>query len=102
MKMKKFFPAFFFAVFFSLPLYAQDQQLRQLESLADKILGYFTGALVRTILVILFCATGIVFAYNKDNEKMKKNCIAILVGIAILGAASGIVGVLFDASGVGR
>jgi len=72
MNTKKFFTFLFFALVLSLPLFAQDLQITQLESMAESIRRLFTGALVRTILIILFCATGIVFAYNKDNEKMKK------------------------------
>jgi len=79
----------------ALPLSAQNELgklgLGKLESFGEDIKKIFTGPLVRIILVCCLAGCGVAYAFNKDNEKMKRNIIAIGVGIAVIGAASLIV-----------
>jgi type IV secretory pathway VirB2 component (pilin) len=77
------------------PLFAQ---VAKMESLAETIANFFKGPIVKTILIMCLCGTAIAYGFNKDNEKMKRNCIAIAVAIAILGAASFIVGEVWKAA----
>jgi len=95
---KHFFLALFFSLFLVIPGFAQGVMPSGMQTLADEILGIFTGDFVRVILIIFLCATAIVFAYNKDNEKMKRNCIAIGVSIAIIIAAQSIVDAIMSAA----
>jgi type IV secretory pathway VirB2 component (pilin) len=84
------------------PLFAQDLStlgLGGLESFGNTILNIFTGTLVRIILTCCLAGCGIAYGFNKDNEKMKRNVIAIGIGIMIIAAASGIVQAVFTASG---
>ena len=98
MNQKKLFIASIFSFFAVLPLTAQGLMPAGMQNLADQILAIFTSPFVRTILVIFFCAAAITFAFNKDNEKMKRNCIAIGVAVAILMGASGIVSAIWEAA----
>ena len=88
---------FLFALFMAVvPLSAFDNVIPgTLQTLADQIVGVFTGLFVRAILVIMLSAAAVTYAFNKDNEKMKRNCIAIIVGAAIIIAAQEIVGRVF-------
>jgi len=99
MKQKKLFIASIFSFFLTMPLTAQGLMPAGMKTLADQILDIFTGPFVRIILVIFLCGAAITYAFNKDNEKMKRNCIAIGVAIAILIGASGIVGAIWTAAG---
>jgi type IV secretory pathway VirB2 component (pilin) len=67
-------------------------------SLVESIMGVFTGPFVKTILVICLCGCAVAYAFNKDNEKMKRNVIAIGIAIGILVGASFIVGAIWDAA----
>jgi type IV secretory pathway VirB2 component (pilin) len=67
-------------------------------SLMDSILGVFTGPLVKTILIICLAGCAVAYGFNKDNEKMKRNIIAIAIAIGVVVGASGIVGTIWDAS----
>ena len=89
----------FLLLLLAAPLAAQGIMPAGMKSLADEILEIFTGPFVKTILIIMLCATAVVFGFNKDNEKMKRNCIAIFVAIAILIGASGIVDAIWKAAG---
>jgi len=84
------------------PLFAQGDLgslgLSGLENFAKTIQGIFTGTLVRIILTCCLAGCGIAYGFNKDNEKMKRNVIAIAIGIAIVAAASFIVEAVFTAS----
>jgi type IV secretory pathway VirB2 component (pilin) len=80
------------------PLFA-DILPSGMTTLADNILEVFTGPFVKTILIIFLCATAVAYGFNKDNEKMKRNCIAIGVSIGLLIAAGEIVGAIWSASG---
>jgi type IV secretory pathway VirB2 component (pilin) len=80
------------------PVFAQDIMPPGMTNLANSIMAIFTGPFVRTILIIFFCATAVTYAFNKDNEKMKRNCIAIGIGIGLLVAASSIVERIWDAA----
>jgi type IV secretory pathway VirB2 component (pilin) len=81
-----------------LPLFAQELPAG-MSSLMETILGWFTGDFVRTILVLCLVGSAIAYGFNKDNEKVKRNIIAIAVAIAIVIGASGIVDMIWDASG---
>jgi len=84
------------------PLFAQNDILpANLQSTAEQVQGIFTGPLVTVILVCCLAGCGIAYAFNKDNEKMKRNIIAIAIGIIIVGTATNIVGAVFKAAGKG-
>jgi hypothetical protein len=83
-----------FTALISYPLYAADMP-DKLTSLADNIKEIISGPFVRTLLIIFLCASAVVYAFNKDNEKVKRNCIAIGVAAAIIIAA----GAILDAIG---
>jgi hypothetical protein len=86
-------------LFLPLPLFAQmPQGLGGMQSLADTILGIFTGDFIKVILAIFLCGSAVAYAFNKDNEKIKRNCIAIGIATAILITASSIVGAVMAAS----
>ena len=62
-----------------------------LANTANDLIGIFTGPIVRAILICCLAGCGIAYAFNKDNEKMKRNIIAIAVGIIIIIGAATIV-----------
>jgi type IV secretory pathway VirB2 component (pilin) len=81
------------------PLFAQsDIMPAGMTSFVESIMGVFTGPFVKTILVICLCGCAVAYAFNKDNEKMKRNVIAIGIAISILVGASFIVGAIWDAA----
>ncbi|GBU28262.1 hypothetical protein R84B8_01820 [Treponema sp. R8-4-B8] len=86
----------------AMPLFAAGDLgslgLGGLQSFGETVQGIFTGDLTRVILVCILAGCGIAYAFNKDNEKMKRNIIAIAIGILILTAASSIVGALKSAA----
>ena len=90
---------FLFALFMAaVPFAAFAQQPlipAPMYSLAERIRDVFTSTFVRMILVIILSATAVTYAFNKDNEKMKRNCIAIIVGAAIIMSATFIVDLVF-------
>jgi type IV secretory pathway VirB2 component (pilin) len=96
MKKKQWLAATFAAAAF--PLTAQALLPSGMTNLMESILEIFTGPFVRAILVIFLCCTAITYGFNKDNDKMKRNCIAIGVAIAVLIGASGIVEAVWNAS----
>ena len=102
MKISNWKIAFFLMLLIAAsPLFAQSIMPPGMKTLADNILEIFTGPFVKTILIILLCATAVTFAFNKDNEKMKRNCIIIGVSCGILIAASEIVDAVWKAAGGG-
>jgi type IV secretory pathway VirB2 component (pilin) len=68
-------------------------------TLAENILEIFTSRFVRIILICCLIGCGVAYAFNKDNEKMKRNILAVGVGLIIVVAASGIVDALWTAAG---
>jgi len=80
------------------PLYAQGIVPQGLTSLVDNVMEIFTGGIVKTILICCLAGCGIAYGFNKDNEKMKRNVIAIAIGIAIIVGAQTIVGAIWTAS----
>ncbi|MDR1389518.1 MAG: TrbC/VirB2 family protein [Treponema sp.] len=80
-------------------LFAQDLMPSGMTSLAESILEIFTGNFVKAILAIFLCGAAIAYGFNKDNEKVKRNAIAIGIAAAILISASAIVNAVWDASG---
>jgi type IV secretory pathway VirB2 component (pilin) len=100
--MKSFLKPFFFFLLYAaaIPLFAQGRDIvpAGLNSLADSVMAVFTGPLVRTILICCLAGCGVAYGFNKDNEKMKRNIIAIGVAIAIIVGAQFIVGAVWDAS----
>ena len=99
MNVKKICSSLFFFLSLSVPMFAQAILPSGMRNLADEILEIFTGPFVRTILVIFLCACAVTYGFNKDNEKMKRNCIAIGVAVAILIGANAIVGAIWAAAG---
>jgi type IV secretory pathway VirB2 component (pilin) len=82
----------------ALHLAAQSLLPSGMSSLMDSVLEVFTGGFVKTILIIFLVGCAVAYGFNKDNEKMKRNIIAIGVAIAIIGTASFIVEKIWDAS----
>jgi len=87
--------AFLTCFVLSQPAFAQDA-IAKMESVADRVLGIFTGTLVRMILAISLCVSAVVYATNKDNEKVKRGCLAVGIAAVIIISASGIVGFMMD------
>ena len=82
----------------ALPLVAQDLLPSGMHSLMESVLEIFTGTFVKSILIACLCGCAVVYGFNKDNEKMKRNVIAIGVAVAILCTASFIVDKIWEAS----
>jgi hypothetical protein len=87
--------AFLTCMALSNPAFAQDA-IAKMESVADRVLEIFTGTLIRAILAISLSVSAVVYATNKDNEKVKRGCLAVGVAAVIIIAASSIVGFLMD------
>jgi hypothetical protein len=87
--------AFLTCIALSEPVFAQDA-IAKMTSVADKVLAVFTGPLVRAILAIALCASAVVFATNKDNEKVKKGAFAVGIAGVIIAGASTIVSFFMD------
>ena len=89
----------FFLLFTAVyPLFAQSILPAGLTSLADSIRDIFIGPFVRTILVICLAGCAVAYGFNKDNEKMKRNILAIGISIAIIVGAQTIVGAIWSSS----
>jgi type IV secretory pathway VirB2 component (pilin) len=78
--------------------FAQDLLPAGMNNLMTSILEVFTGPFVKGILVVCLCGCAVAYGFNKDNEKMKRNIIAIGVAVAILCTASFIVDAIWEAS----
>ena len=87
--------------FFSLPLLFAQQDIVPpgMQTLADNILRVFAGNFIRVLLAIFLCGSAIAYAFNKDNEKIKRNCIAIGVASAILVVAQTLITLIWNAAG---
>ena len=83
----------------AMPMFAQDILPSGMTSLVDSILKIFTGGFVKTILIIFLAACAVAYGFNKDNEKMKRNILAIGVAIGIIVGAQWIVDAIWSASG---
>jgi type IV secretory pathway VirB2 component (pilin) len=100
-KLKKKISAFVLFAITQAQIFAaggSDLMPAGMQSLADGILEIFTGAFVKTILIIMLAGCAVAYGFNKDNEKMKRNIIAIAVAVGILVAASSIVDAIWNAS----
>jgi ABC-type uncharacterized transport system permease subunit len=82
----------------SVPLFAADLVPKGLTSLGESVMDIFTGGLVRGILVACLAGCAVAYGFNKDNEKMKRNIIAIGIAIAIIVGAQTTVGIIWDAA----
>lgn len=85
-------------IFLPLSLFAQDA-IGKMTSLAQNIFDIFTSDFVKIILAIFLCGSALAYGFNKDNEKIKRNCIAIGVAAAILIGSQEIVKMVWTASG---
>jgi uncharacterized membrane protein len=87
----------------ALPVFAQsrggDIMPAGMTNLMDSIVAIFTSGFVKAILIACLCGCAIAYGFNKDNEKMKRNVIAIGIAIGILVAASQIVDMVWNAAG---
>jgi len=90
--------AFLTCFVLSQPAFAQDvnQALGRMTTIAENLRKAFTSDLVKAILGIALCAAGLTYAANKDNDKVKRNCIAVIVGASIIMAATFFVDFLMD------
>jgi type IV secretory pathway VirB2 component (pilin) len=82
----------------AMPLFAADILPSGLKTMGDNVKEIFTGDLVTIILICCLAGCGIAYAFNKDNEKMKRNIIAIVIGIIIVAAAAAIVSAVMGAA----
>jgi len=91
---------FMLLLFAAVPLFAQSSPLPSgMTSLMDSVLAIFTSGFTKAILIMCLCGCAIAYGFNKDNEKMKRNMIAIGIAIGILVAASQIVDMIWTAAG---
>jgi hypothetical protein len=93
---KTIFCMFIFSA--AMPLFAADIVPQGLNNITNQVVAVFTSGLVRGILIACLAGCGVAYGFNKDNEKMKRNVIAIAIAIAIIVAAQAIVGAVFDAA----
>jgi type IV secretory pathway VirB2 component (pilin) len=70
-----------------------------MNTLMTEIQAIFLGPFVRGILIVALAGCAVAYGFNKDNEKMKRNVIAIGVACAILIAAQSIIENIVKASG---
>jgi hypothetical protein len=76
----------------SLPLFAANTDLPgKMNTIAGQIYNIMTGDGVRVLLACFLAGSAVAYAFNKDNEKVKRNCIAVAVAAAILMLATGLV-----------
>jgi len=80
------------------PLFAADLIPPGLDNISTQLEGAFKSPLITVILIGCLVGCGVAYAFNKDNEKMKRNIIAIGIGIIIITAARGIVTAIMDAA----
>jgi len=80
------------------PLFAQDIMPAGMTKLAENVRDIFTGSLVKIILVCCLIGCAIAYGFNKDNEKMKRNVIAIAIAIGVIVAAQSIVDAIWGAA----
>ena len=82
----------------AMPVFAADVLPSGLKTLAEGIRDIFLGDFVKIILVICFCGCAVAYAFNKDNEKIKRNALAVGIATAILGVAQFTVNKIFESS----
>jgi type IV secretory pathway VirB2 component (pilin) len=82
----------------ALPAMAQSLVPDGMTDLTQNILGIFTGPIVKTALIIMLAACAVAYGFNKDNEKIKRNVIAIAIAIAIIGTSTFVVDAVWTAS----
>jgi peptidoglycan/LPS O-acetylase OafA/YrhL len=78
---------------------AQELLPSQMEGLMAQIQAIFLGGFVRGVLICSLAGCAVAYGFNKDNEKMKRNVIAIAVACAILIAAQSIIENVVRAAG---
>ena len=96
---KRIFSWIFTFLFLASPLFATNIMPAGMQNLAEAILGIFTSFFMQVILAIFLCGAAVAYAFNKDNEKIKRNAIAIGVSAGILVGAQAIVKAIWNASG---
>jgi type IV secretory pathway VirB2 component (pilin) len=84
-----------FTLLSTYPVMAQGAMPAKMKTLVDSILAIFTGPVIKTILIIMLAACAVAYGFNKDNEKIKRNILAIAVATAILVASTFIVGLVW-------
>ncbi|MDR2509486.1 MAG: TrbC/VirB2 family protein [Spirochaetaceae bacterium] len=101
--MKKIFRKGFIAVSLLIAqahtLFAADGLIPSgMQSFADNIKSTMTSDFIKVIFACFLCGSAIAYAFNKDNEKIKRSAIAIGVGAAILMSATAIIDMVWSAS----
>jgi len=100
--MKKFEKKFLFLSLLSavsaIPLFAVDIVPVGMHNVADQVLAFFTGPIMITIVTCILIGCAVMYAYSKDNEKMKKSMIAIAISVIVIACAGAIVSNLLAAS----
>jgi len=82
----------------AMPLFAANLVPKGLDNISTDIMDIFTSKIITAILVACLAGCGVAYAFNKDNEKMKRNIIAIGIGIIIIGTAQQIVAAIMGAA----
>jgi len=72
-----------------------NRMKNKIKSAKIEFLFVFTGPVIKTILIIMLAACAVAYGFNKDNEKIKRNILAIGVATAILMASTFIVGLVW-------
>jgi peptidoglycan/LPS O-acetylase OafA/YrhL len=75
----------------SLPLFAAGDLPGKMTTIATQVKDIMTGTGVRILLACFLAGSAVAYAFNKDNEKVKRNCIAVAVAAGILILASTLV-----------
>jgi hypothetical protein len=86
--------AFLAAMFTAAGVHAQSLVPKELTTTANQVAAFFKSPVLVVIFGILIAAAGLAFAFNKDNEKIKHTCIAIIIGCVIMGGSATIAGML--------
>ena len=70
-----------------------------MNTLADNVMDIFKSPFIKVVLAIFLCGSAVTYAFNKDNDKVKKNCIAVGISSAILVVAQQVFDKIFSAAG---
>ena len=87
-----------FLLFLALPLFAQPALPGGMMTLANNIEAVFKSDFLKAILGIFLCGSAVAYAFNKDNEKIKRNCIAIGVATGIIAIATQVIAAIWGAA----
>jgi len=82
----------------AMPLFAANIVPTGMNNVADAVLEFFKGPIMITIVTCILIGCAVMYAYGKDNEKMKKSMIAIAISVIVIACAGAIVSNLLAAA----